>query len=197
MPTAPSFAAEQAARLERLRTELARALRQAGPVTLELGCGHGHFLSQYAPAHPDETCIGVDLKPTRIAKATNKAEIAEAENTAYLWADVRDVLAVWPKTIPLHRVFVLFPDPWPKARHTKHRMLQPELLRSLAALAQPTARLFFRTDDFALMAWTRAQGPGSGWHEANGEPWPFEVKTVFEGYATRFQSLVLAPEQID
>ena len=197
MATEPSFAAEQAARLERIRSELSGILEPEGPVTLELGCGHGHFLSEYAPAHPDETCIGVDLKPTRIAKATAKAETARAENTAYLWADVRDVLAVWPPGTPLQRLFVLFPDPWPKARHAKHRMLQPELLRSLAVRAHPTARLFFRTDDFALMAWTRAQVPGSGWHEANGEPWPFEVKTVFEGYAARFQSLVLAPEQTD
>ena len=188
-----AFETQQAIHRETLRAELATKLENHFSVTLELGCGHGHFLSAYAAAHPEQFCVGVDLKPSRIRKAANKADRAEVSNTTFVWADARDVLAIWPERVKVAAVFVLFPDPWPKTRHTKNRILQASLLRPLALIARPDAHLYLRTDDFGNMAWVRAQaGQGSGWHEANATPWPFEVETVFQSYAARYQSLILA-----
>jgi len=187
------YEARKDAQRERLAEDLRRQLTGKADVMLELGCGHGHFLSQYAAAHPATFCVGVDLKPSRIRKATDKADRADAPNTTFVWADARDVLACWPEGVGLRHVFVLFPDPWPKARHAKNRMLQVALLQQLAAVTVPEARLCFRTDDFNNMAWVRAQvGQGSGWQEDNRTPWPFEIETVFQGYANRYQSLILA-----
>jgi tRNA (guanine-N7-)-methyltransferase len=178
--------------LAELTARLHEILRGKTRVTLEIGCGHGHYLTGYAAAHPQTFCLGIDLLKDRIARATRKRDRAGLPNLVFLEAEATDVLATLPASTMLSEVFILFPDPWPKRRHHKNRILQPEFLTALAQKTSPSARLFFRTDyapyfedaHASLAAhpdWTLA---------ASAEAWPFELKTVFESRATTFQSLI-------
>lgn len=157
---------------------------------LEIGCGHGHFLAAYAAAHPDRICIGIDLIGERIARAERKRDRARLANLHFLQAEARLFLETVPGHARIGAVFVLFPDPWPKLRHNKHRIIQPSFLAALAARAVPRCPLYFRTDFEPYFAAARAAFAEDPHWELEPEPWPFEFATVFQQRAPSFQSLV-------
>jgi tRNA (guanine-N7-)-methyltransferase len=100
------------------------------------------------------------------------------------------LLDVLPEDVLTDLIFVLFPDPWPKLRHHKHRILQDPFLERLAAKTLPGARLCFRTDfepyflDVAAMLKTHRD-----WALAE-DTWPFELPTVFQQRAATYHSLI-------
>jgi tRNA (guanine-N7-)-methyltransferase len=163
---------------------------------LELGCGHGHFLTAYAAAHPGTSCLGVDRISLRITRAQRKQSRAQLSNLAFLKADAAETLAALPAHVKLFGIFVFFPDPWPKHRHHKHRLLQTPLLDALAARALPHAWLALRTDHAEFFAWAQANlATHPAWQSAGQQispttPWPFEHPTVFQERQGAYQSLV-------
>ena len=162
----------------------------AGSVVWEVGCGHGHFLAAYAHAHPDRFCIGIDLVSERIERANRKRDRAGLTNLHFIHADARLFLDVLPAHVAISSVFVLFPDPWPKLRHHKHRIMQPEFLRQLAQRAGEGARLYFRTDYRPYYDETRQVIASHPDWTCVEEPWPFERETVFQSRAESYASLV-------
>ena len=81
---------------------------------LEIGAGHGHFLTAYAAAHPERTCVGLDIIAERVERANRKKNRARLDNLHFLHASAEDFLASLPENVRFADVFVLFPDPWPK-----------------------------------------------------------------------------------
>jgi tRNA (guanine-N7-)-methyltransferase len=173
-------------RLAALRETFFPRLPADQPLTLELGCGHGHYLTAYAAARPNEFCVGLDLLADRIARAERKAHRAKLANLAFVQAEAAlflSALAVLPRPPRLRRVFVLFSDPWPKRRHWKHRVLQSSLLDTLAPLATADAELHFRTDHPDYFAYAQeVVSTHALWRLATPTeaPWPFEHVSVFE-----------------
>ena len=189
-PGSEGYAAVLAARKAELRSQLDRALSSCREFTWELGCGHGHFLTAFAQAHRDKRCIGVDIERDRIARAVRKRERAQLENLFFLRAEARLFLDCLPGGAAFSELFILFPDPWPKLRHHKHRIIQPEFLSRAAARATATARLCFRTD--AAPYYEDAQRivrAHPRWAIVD-EPWPFEFSTVFQNRASHYQSFI-------
>jgi tRNA (guanine-N7-)-methyltransferase len=156
----------------------------------EVGCGHGHFLTAYAAAHPEKCCIGVDLVSERIERADRKRERAQVPNLHFIRAEARLFLECLPSHSRITEVFILFPDPWPKSRHHKHRVLQAEFLSSLAARCEPGARLYFRTDYRPYFEDAAATLRESHAWELVEQPWPFEFETVFQSRAEQHHSLI-------
>ena len=177
-----TFEAIRAARLAALRLELAAvAPFPQGRVLLEIGCGNGHFLTAYAAAHPDQRCVGIDLRLERVEKARRKQRRAGLGNLHFLRAEALDFLRALPVHITLSDVYMLFPDPWPKKRHHKNRLLKPAFLDALAARAGQGSRLFFRTDFkpyYLEAAETIAGHPR--WHQLPPGPFVFEHPTIFQ-----------------
>ncbi len=173
-------------RFHALRDTFFPRLPSGAPLTLELGCGHGHYLNAYAAAFPTEFCVGLDLIGDRIARAERKATRARLANLVFVQAEAAlflSALATLPAAPRLRRVFVLFSDPWPKRRHWKHRVVQGTLLDALALLTEPDAALHFRTDHPDYFAYAREVVAGHAqWRIAlaREEPWPFEYVSVFE-----------------
>jgi tRNA (guanine-N7-)-methyltransferase len=185
------YLARRDTRLAELKATLREVLRGKTHLTLEIGCGHGHYLTAYAVAHPETFCLGIDLLKDRIARATRKRDRARVQNLAFLEAEATELLAVLPADVALAEIFILFPDPWPKRRHHKNRILQPEFLSTLAARSSPGARLLFRTDYAPYYTDAhRTVARHHAWALAPGEPWPFELETVFQSRAESFQSLI-------
>lgn len=179
-------------RLEELRPRLEEALAGRSRVTLEIGCGHGHFLTAYAEAHPNEFCLGVDLLGDRLARAARKSKRLGLGNVGWFQAEAELFLTALPTQVRLNgNIFVLFPDPWPKRRHWKHRIIKEGFLSALAIRAGHGARLCFRTDYgpyFAASQQTANAHPD--WRLAPDAPWPFEQPTVFQERAEGYQSWI-------
>jgi tRNA (guanine-N7-)-methyltransferase len=173
-----------------LREKLGKILSPPASFLWEVGSGHGHFLTAYAAAHPEKTCIGIDLVGERIERAVRKRDRARLSNLHFLRAEARLFLQTLPPGVLISEVFVLFPDPWPKLRHHKHRVLQPEFLAALAAHAALDCRLYFRTDHRPYFEATAAVFRVSALWKLVDSPWPFEFETVFQQRAAGHDSLV-------
>lgn len=187
----PRYAALIDERRRGLAAELAALFPTGqGEFLCEIGCGHGHFLTAYAAEHPDVTCVGLDLVGDRIERALRKRDRAKLGKLHFIQAEARLFLEVLPPEVRVTSYVLLFPDPWPKLRHHKHRLMQAEFLTRAEARAAPGCRLHFRTD-FApyFEDATAAVDAHPGW-ERGDDPWIFEHETVFQQRASSHQSLV-------
>jgi len=190
-PIANDYEVLQATRRAELLAELEPQLRGQRELTLEIGAGHGHFLAAYATAHPDRFCVGIDIMSDRVRRGLRKRDRAGLTNLAFLHADAGDFLAVLPDRVSLAEIFVLFPDPWPKRRHWKNRLIQPSFLDTLARRAPAGAPLYFRTDYEPYFEEALATiDSHADWELSPERPWPFEHVTVFQARAPSHQSLV-------
>lgn len=162
------------------------------PLTLEIGCGHGHFLAAYAANFADEFCLGLDLISKRIERANRKRELAGLTNLAFFKAEATELLLALPDTCKLGKIFFLFPDPWPKKRHHKNRLIQTEMLDRLAARAHTGTRLHFRTDHAEYFDWSiELVDAHPQWNRLPEAPWPFECETYFQSILPdAYQSLI-------
>jgi tRNA (guanine-N7-)-methyltransferase len=191
----PARLAEHVSHIDERRGELRHAvaeiIKASSRFVWEVGCGHGHFLAAYAAAHPDESCIGIDITSDRIARAERKRARARLGNLHFIRADAEDFLVVMPERARFTKIFILFPDPWPKRRHHKNRIVKPGFLAAAAARSQKGASLFYRTDHepyFREVASMMKVHPD--WSEPDLAPWPFDEPTVFQKRAALHFSLV-------
>jgi tRNA (guanine-N7-)-methyltransferase len=149
-----------------LQIEKARDPRGCFPapvddVWLEVGTGAGEHLFWQASRHPSVGIIGAEPYESGVAKFLSRlAEDggsldapAPPGNIRIHEGDARDVIAALPDAC-LGRVFILFPDPWPKTRHHKRRFIQSEMLDSFARIMRSGAELRFSTDDRGYLVWT-------------------------------------------
>lgn len=178
-------------RIGALRAALAQDFAPGEAITLEFGCGHGHWLSAYAEAHPERACLGLDLIFSRIRKANEKKAKRGLSRLHFYRGEANELLEAWPQDRPISEIFMLFPDPWPKARHHKHRMIQSAFLTTIAAKVSTGTRFHFRTDHEDYFAWTREHFIAHPCWEIDEEaPWPWETPTVFQKLMNSWQSLI-------
>ena len=171
----------RATNVERLQSKLSEVLGERTSFTLEIGCGHGHWLAAYAKANPDEFCVGIDLITGRIAKSLRKQELQSIKNVSFLKAEATEVLDALTPKHQIEKIFILYPDPWPKRRHHKNRFICAENLNRLAKASTDQAKLYFRTDDADYYDWTiRELKNHQNWRICQENPWPFETPTFFE-----------------
>ncbi len=122
-------------------------LSRAGELEVEIGCGNGHFLSEYAAERPDATLVGIDIKKKRCTKAREKAERRGYSNVLIINASAEKVLdALPPGSVDAFHIY--FPDPWPKSRHRKRRFFTMANLLLMHTLLKDKGRLHFGTDFF-------------------------------------------------
>ena len=142
-------------------------------VWLEIGFGGGEHLSGQAARHSGIGFIGCEPFIEGMAKALGQIEDAELTNVRLHMDDARPVVASLQDQ-SIARVFILFPDPWPKKRQQKRRLIQPEFLDGLARVLKPGGQLRFATDvksyaDEALHHFT--QHPRFDWTASTADDW--------------------------
>lgn len=187
----PEFIARITERRTALRTQLAELLPAGQTLVWEIGSGHGHFLVEYARAFPAKYCVGVDIIRDRLNRSGKKRDRAGLANCHFVQAEAREFLEALPTGVTLAEIWVLFPDPWPKKRHHKNRILQAEFLEALAARAGEGTRLYFRTDHAEYFSAVAALLPGlKTWQPDPSASWLLEPATVFQARAPAFESLV-------
>jgi len=157
---------------------------------LEIGCGHGHWLTAWAEQHPDQFCIGIDLLGKRIQKSGSKAGKRELQNVCFMKAEAIEFLELIPDDIGIAQVMVLFPDPWPKKRHHRRRLIQPAFLELLSRKMQNEGKLYFRTDHGPYFDWAvEAISESPHWNLDAEQNWPMELPTYFQRLMNSYQSL--------
>lgn len=126
---------------------------QIEDVWLEIGFGAGEHLLWQAERNPQIGLIGAEPFINGVAKLLSKlAAEPSCTNIRLYTGDARDIIAALPDE-SLGRVFILFPDPWPKTRHHKRRFIQMEMLDQLARVMKKGAELRFASDDKTYVAY--------------------------------------------
>ena len=121
-------------------------------VWLEIGFGAGEHLAAQAEQHPRVGFIGCEVFENGVARLLGEIARRELDNIR-IFADDARLLLDCLKPASIGRVFILFPDPWPKQRHHKRRLVAPATLDRLAGVMQLGAELRLATDDRGYLAW--------------------------------------------
>ncbi|MFG1790479.1 tRNA (guanosine(46)-N7)-methyltransferase TrmB [Nocardia sp. NPDC049149] len=116
------------------------------PLVIEIGCGTGTATAAMAQAEPHLNLIGIEVYQPGLAQLVQRIEREQIENIRLLRGDAVDVLENMIAEESLTGVRVFFPDPWPKARHHKRRLLQPATFALIANRLRPGGVLHVATD---------------------------------------------------
>lgn len=122
------------------------------PLALEIGCGVGDFVVQMARLHPDYNFIALDFYNKGCIKTCKRVDKSGLANVRVLRAEARSFIDSCIPREALKMVVINCPDPWPKLRHRKRRLVNSAFVGYLSQFMQPTADLYFATDfvDYGL-----------------------------------------------
>lgn len=160
---------------------------------LEIGFGAGEHLVAYAKAYPDTLCLGAEPFENAVAKILRPISQENIENIRIHMGDARGLISLLPDH-SIDAIYLLFPDPWPKAKHHKRRIFNHEFLKSIARLQASGAVLQLATDhaDYACWMLEHLQStPYYAWQAATKADWEnppaiwaetkYQRKTTAEG----------------
>lgn len=116
------------------------------PVTLEIGPGMGETTAALAEAEPEVNYLAVDVYQPGLAQLMMRAETAGSKNLRLLRGDAVVLLEEHLPPASLARVRIYYPDPWPKKKHHKRRLVQPSLVSVVASRLAPGGTLHLATD---------------------------------------------------
>ncbi len=114
--------------------------------TLEIGFGNGESLATMAAAHPDEDYLGIEVHRPGVGHLLLRATALQLTNLRVLCTDALEALDRQIPDEALDRIQIFFPDPWPKVRHHKRRLIQAERVTLLARKLKPGGQLHVATD---------------------------------------------------
>jgi tRNA (guanine-N7-)-methyltransferase len=164
-------------------------------IWLEIGFGAGDHLAEQAAAHPDVGFLGAEVFENGVVKLLAELQRRELGNIRIFVDDARLLLTALPDA-GLGRVFILFPDPWPKLRHHKRRMVSPSTLDQLARVMKDGAELRLATDDIgylrAMLELVPAH-PAFAWQARGPADW---LRRAADWPATRYEAKAVAAARI-
>lgn len=165
------------------------APRDGHELRVEIGFGGGEHLIEAAAAEPDVDFIGCEPFINGMARLLSRIEARGLRNIRLHRGDAADVLDRLPDA-SLSRVYLFYPDPWPKRRHRKRRFVSTENLDRLARVLKPGAELRFATDIDDYAGWTLARlraRPDFLWRAGVAQdwlsPWDGWTQTKYEAKA--------------
>ncbi len=186
----------------------AMELGEAVPLWLEIGFGGGEHLAAQAEAHRDTAFIGCEPFVNGIASLLSLIEKANLGNVR-IWADDARGLIEHLPDASVDRAFLLYPDPWPKARHAKRRFVASGNLDQLARVLKDGAQLRIASDHPVYQRWTlcRMQGRDDfAWSAERADDWRqrpddwpetrYEQKAVREGRTPMYLEFTRRPRVV-
>jgi len=127
--------------------DLAEIFPEPQPLEVELGCGDASFLVEFARRNPGTNFIGVERLLGRISKLDKKGHRAELKNLRGVRIESAYFLQYLLPPKSISALHVYFPDPWPKKRHRKNRLINESLPALARAALAPGGKVYLRTDD--------------------------------------------------
>lgn len=156
--------------------------RDGRPLEVDLGCGDGSFLMEMAAQFPERDFLGVERLLGRVRKVCKKATRRGLANARVLRLESRYVTEWMLPEETVSRLHLLCPDPWPKVRHHRRRLVQVDFLESVRRCLVPGGEFLFMTDHEEYFQWAREKVEEYGKFEIL--PWEdgdfFYPKTDFQ-----------------
>lgn len=119
---------------------------RSAPLTLEIGFGMGETTAAIAQSNPGHNYLGIEVYPAGVGALLRRVEEQGLNNIRIIQHDAIEVLAHMLSLNSLDAVHIFFPDPWPKARHHKRRLIRPDVVSLIATRMKPGAYIHCATD---------------------------------------------------
>ena len=148
---------------------------RGGPLVLEIGFGDGRFLVELARARPDWNLLGAEVAPASVSRALRRLRREGVRQARLYRGDARFLLRNLVPPQGLERVYVNFPDPWPKQKHQQRRLLRVPFLELLSTRLAADGRLLFTTDHEEYFHFALAEARASGLFAVRSAPPPPET----------------------
>ncbi len=132
--------------LDKKVLKLEEIFGRSNPKHLEIGFGMGDALISMAKNNPEHDFLGIDVYNPGIGHLLIELEAAQLTNVKVICADAVEILTDYLPSKCLDSVYIFFPDPWPKKRHHKRRLIQIEFLKLLATVMKLDTELYIATD---------------------------------------------------
>ena len=129
------------------RLSLPEMFARAQPLEVELGSGDGSFLAQWAAACPERNFLGVERLLGRLRKLERKAQRAELANVRLMRIEASYFLEFLLPPCSVDALHAYFPDPWPKRKHRRHRLVNERFPELASRVLMPQGVVYLRTDD--------------------------------------------------
>jgi tRNA (guanine-N7-)-methyltransferase len=161
-----------------------RLFNESRPIVVEIGSGNGHFLVEYSKLHPDKNCIGTEILLGRARKFASKVRKQRLQNITVFRGDTRRFVWEFLYNESVEEFIILFPDPWPKKRHHKHRLLSERFVRMLCNRLVDGGKVSVATDheeyrDFIIASFDSVEGFESAFTRGFGDYPEDYPKTLF------------------
>lgn len=173
------------------------------PVCIEFCSGNGDWVAEKAKAHPEKNWVAVEMRFDRVKKICSKVDKQDLKNLFIVCGEAQVFAKEYLKDACVEEIYINFPDPWPKRRHGKHRLVQPTFVKDLMRILKKGKICTFVTDERlylneALSVFLNLARPvfekpfyktdcadyGSSWFH---ELWKQEGKTI---YYTQFERCI-------
>ncbi|MCD6397985.1 MAG: tRNA (guanosine(46)-N7)-methyltransferase TrmB [Spirochaetaceae bacterium] len=120
--------------------------KNANPVIMEIGFGMGHATLEIAEANPDINYIGIEVHTPGIGKVLSEIESRKLTNLKLIQNDAVQIVRTMIKDLSLSGIHVFFPDPWPKKKHHKRRLIQEFFIKELLGKIKRNGYIYIVTD---------------------------------------------------
>lgn len=161
-------------------TEFAPLFGREAPLVLEIGFGDGRYLEHLSSEHPDWNLLGAEVSLGSVWRAWRRMKRCRAQHVRLYKGSGRFIVRDVVPEAGLQRVYVNFPDPWPRKKHLKNRLLQVPFFRILSRRLVDGGDLLLTTDHPEYYAFSLEQGRASGCFEVEeGTPPPATLQTKY------------------
>ena len=123
-----------------------KVFENSNPLKLDIGFGAGSFLLEMAIREPEYNFVGIDMYHKGIRKIITRINKLSIKNIRIVYGDAREKIASIFEDGEISEIYINFPDPWPKKRHTKRRLIKPPFIKMLASKLIPLGKLHLATD---------------------------------------------------
>ena len=127
------------------------------PLEVDLGCGNGSFALEMAQQFPERNFLAVERLLGRVRKICKRASETGLKNLRVLRLEARYTVEWLLPHASVSRLHLLFPDPWPKAKHHRRRLVQLDFLHALRKVLVPGGEFLFKTDHEDYFEWAREE----------------------------------------
>ena len=123
------------------------SLRDHDRVIVEIGPGRGDFLFHLAEKNPEAVIVGIEIKEKRVTKLIERVEKRGLKNVMIILGDAKEVVGTLFESSSVEDIHINFPDPWPKNKHSKNRLVTAGFLKTCAEILKCGGAINFATDD--------------------------------------------------
>lgn len=158
------------------------------PLDLEIGVGNGEFLVHHSAVHRDRCVLGIERKFKPLVQSLKRLQAAELNNASVLRYQADHLEEIFAPE-ELNDIYLFFPDPWPKTKHHKNRLVNQDFLKSTFMLQRKGSHLVVKTDSDEYYQWILRFANQSHYEVAAQTPDLHQSEWNATNYRTQFERL--------